>query len=298
MMQFPDACARCAPGSKSLRPKVVALDLDGTALTDDWEPDPETAAALCGLRGRGIALVLATGRCGPNALGWAVRLGAPFVVPLNGAAALTADGHTLWTADGLPPAVLEQVWQLAARNLVGFHAHTASTWHPRGVDGNAVRRYAAHYGLQIPTARIPPSGPVLQVELYGREPALDTIHEALPDSLTVTRGVDFGGSYLDIAPRGVTKALGMEPVLSELGADWGDVLAIGNGDNDRDLFEASGWGVAVINSHPVLADVATHTVWLTPERGAVRTTLAALLDTDQEAAKHLHCLHRPSAITT
>jgi hydroxymethylpyrimidine pyrophosphatase-like HAD family hydrolase len=61
-----------------------------------------------------------------------------------------------------------------------------------------------------------------------------------------------GGSYtvgwtawLDIAPEGVSKAYGLQLVASRLGVDAADVLAVGDGRNDLEMFRWAGRAVAM-----------------------------------------------------
>lgn len=52
-------------------------------------------------------------------------------------------------------------------------------------------------------------------------------------------------AWLDLAPKGVSKASGLEHVAARLGVDAADVLAIGDGRNDLEMFEWAGLSVAM-----------------------------------------------------
>ncbi|HET8663426.1 MAG TPA: HAD family hydrolase [Nocardioides sp.] len=52
-------------------------------------------------------------------------------------------------------------------------------------------------------------------------------------------------AWLDLAPMGVSKASGLEYVARELGVDASDVLAIGDGRNDVEMLRWAGRGVAM-----------------------------------------------------
>jgi Cof subfamily protein (haloacid dehalogenase superfamily) len=52
-------------------------------------------------------------------------------------------------------------------------------------------------------------------------------------------------AWLDLAPQGITKASGLESVCERLGVDAADVLAIGDGRNDIEMLRWAGRGVAM-----------------------------------------------------
>lgn len=64
-----------------------------------------------------------------------------------------------------------------------------------------------------------------------------------------------------VLPEGVNKGSGLRWVLKRLGLNKGDVIGVGDGENDADLFRASGFRVAVANAVPELKEMAD---WVTP----------------------------------
>jgi hypothetical protein len=62
-----------------------------------------------------------------------------------------------------------------------------------------------------------------------------------PD-ITITKS---GSQYLEIRPIGSNKAIAAEQIIKEIGCDREDVLAIGDNDNDTELLDWAGIGVAV-----------------------------------------------------
>ena len=71
-------------------------------------------------------------------------------------------------------------------------------------------------------------------------------------------------AWLDLAPMGVSKASGLEHVAARLGVDAADVLAIGDGRNDLEMFEWAGLSVAMgqaIEQVLEAADAVTDSVY-------------------------------------
>ncbi len=64
-----------------------------------------------------------------------------------------------------------------------------------------------------------------------------------------------------VLPRGVNKGSGLQWVLNRLGVQEKEVISVGDGENDVDLFLASGFRVAVANAVPELKKMAD---WVTP----------------------------------
>lgn len=83
-----------------------------------------------------------------------------------------------------------------------------------------------------------------------------------------------GGSYtvgwtawLDIAPEGVSKAHGLQLVAKQLGVDASEVLAVGDGRNDLEMFRWAGWAVAMGQAPPEVQDAADQVVGTVDEDG-------------------------------
>lgn len=83
-----------------------------------------------------------------------------------------------------------------------------------------------------------------------------------------------GGSYtvgwtawLDIAPEGVSKAHGLEIVAKELGVDASQVLAVGDGRNDLEMFRWVGHAVAMGQAPPEVQEAADQVTATVDEDG-------------------------------
>lgn len=78
-----------------------------------------------------------------------------------------------------------------------------------------------------------------------------------------------------VLPQGVNKGSGLLRVLHKLGVSEKDVIGVGDGENDTDLFQVSAFRVAVANAVPELKEMAD---WVTPaEAGSGVEQLSSLL---------------------
>jgi hydroxymethylpyrimidine pyrophosphatase-like HAD family hydrolase len=82
-----------------------------------------------------------------------------------------------------------------------------------------------------------------------------------------------------VLPRGIHKGSGLLEALGELKIDPQHVIAIGDAENDFHLLGACGYGVAVANALPALAQRA-HMVTLSPRGRGVLELIERLLVTD------------------
>ena len=94
------------------------------------------------------------------------------------------------------------------------------------------------------------------------------------ERLYVTKSLPY---FLELAAPGVTKAAGLAFLGERLGFSAGRTIAFGDGENDVELLEWAGYGIAVANAHERVKAVAD---WVCPpasEEG-VALVLEALLD--------------------
>jgi Cof subfamily protein (haloacid dehalogenase superfamily) len=83
--------------------------------------------------------------------------------------------------------------------------------------------------------------------------------------------------FLELASPDVSKGSGMEFVAERLGFDRERAIAFGDGENDVELLDWAGYGIAVADSHPRLKAIADWTC-PGPREAGVPAVLEALVD--------------------
>jgi phosphoglycolate phosphatase-like HAD superfamily hydrolase len=86
------------------------------------------------------------------------------------------------------------------------------------------------------------------------------VREALA-AVGVGTAIVYNRAALMLLPPGVSKGEGVEQAIRALGLSFHDVLALGDAENDLDLFEACGWTACPANAVPELKDRAD---WVFP----------------------------------
>ncbi len=230
--------------SNSFRPRLVALDIDGTVVGHDNSLSPRIRDAVHRVVDAGAHVVISTGRSWPGTLEVIRRLGLPpgLAVMSNGAVVAATD----------PFDVVRQV-TFDARAVV----EAALTLHPDAII--AVEEVGLGYRVSrpFPEGEITGSITVESVDqlvarpvtrVIIRDPAAESDDfELLADALGY-HGVEYfvgWTAWLDIAPRNVSKADGLQVVSEQLGVSAAEVLAVGDGHNDIEMLRWAGRGVAM-----------------------------------------------------
>jgi Cof subfamily protein (haloacid dehalogenase superfamily) len=127
--------------------------------------------------------------------------------------------------------------------------------------------------------------PPTKIVCVGDPDALDGLGERMrarfADRLWVTKSLP---KFLEFATLGVSKGSGLEFLAGRLGFARERTIAFGDGENDVELVEWAGYGIAVENAHERVKEVAD---WICPpaaEEG-VAQVLEALLDSREGAAR-------------
>jgi hydroxymethylpyrimidine pyrophosphatase-like HAD family hydrolase len=247
---------------------VVVTDLDGTLWWDHEVPHPTTGAAWAELERRGIPVVVATGRRMTSARAALGRLGLrPPSIVLNGALVVdfatderihrqhyrVSDATRILEAfrdEGLEPCVY--VDHPDVEVFVGPRPST----HPEHLASFGAT--AASGDLDDVVASLP----IFSFGLMGHEPEpLSRVTSTLTGLAESHLGPDFyRGHTLTVAPIGLSKWVGVVAYCTRRGLDPEQVLAIGDGPNDRELLSNAAVGVAPDDGHPDALAVADHIV--------------------------------------
>jgi hydroxymethylpyrimidine pyrophosphatase-like HAD family hydrolase len=249
------------------RPKLVALDIDGTLLkwvegvgTTYEQITPPVYDAVHRALDAGVHVVLASGRSAHGMTN-------------------VADLLDLHGDEG------EQLWVVASNGAVVFRYPPIDVVHEVTFDAApAVRAVLQEHPTALVAVEERGVGyrvnrPFPPGELSGEFTIADVADlVAVPVSRVIIRdpdataddfvalgarlglqGTDYvvgWTAWLDLAPVGVSKASGLEYVARELGVDAPDVLAIGDGRNDIEMLQWAGRGVAMGQSVEVVKEAA------------------------------------------
>ncbi|GAB3686470.1 HAD family hydrolase [Angustibacter aerolatus] len=259
---------------------LVALDIDGTLVDHDDRLTDRVRDAVHAVVASGRHLVLSTGRSLPMVLPVLDRLGLTegYAVVSNGAVTLRLDpalelGYEIADLRSFDPAPALQLLREHLPNAVYAVEDVDATFRL-----NAPFPNDELIGEQTVVPFDELSGrPVTRVVVRSPEHTPEDFLD-LVERLGLTGGSYVVGwtAWLDVAPDDVSKAHGLQVVVDRLGLTAADVLAVGDGRNDLEMFAWAGRSVAMGQAPPdVLA--AADEVCAPVERDGLADVLEQLL---------------------
>ncbi|GAA4691493.1 Cof-type HAD-IIB family hydrolase [Pseudonocardia yuanmonensis] len=264
------------------QPRLIALDIDGTTVHERRPPSPRVLAAVREI-GRHAVVTLCTGRTVVGVghvldqLGLGGRTDDRYTdvehttVCSNGAVVLdTGTRQVRYAIRFEPGPVVEAVREALPGAVFGCEevgvGQRIGAPFPDGILAGRVRLVDEAELLGEPTPKVVAYWPhgtpddvaerMAGVEVPGAEVTLD--HE-LP--------------WVSMVPEGVSKASALAEVARVLGVPRTDVLAVGDGDNDRAMLRWAGLGVAMGQAPPEVKADADEVTGSVEEDG-----LAAVLE--------------------
>ena len=246
--------------------KVLALDLDGTLSNDQKEITPRTRAALDAALARGVTVVLASGRpiAGVTPVARALDLGQPgragAILAYNGGAIVDCGpGHRVLWQQVLPAPMVPALCRFAAEQNVAI-----VTYNEEGV---VTERPGDPWAQREGFTNKLPMIEVADLAAYVNYPVNKMLITLDPVRLphVLRAGAErFAGQidlypsspfFIEAVPLGVAKDKSLAALLDRMGFTRENLMACGDGMNDRSMLRYAGVGVAMANAEgPVKAE--------------------------------------------
>ena len=255
---------------------LLAIDVDGTLVTETDEVSPRTREAVHRARRKGLAVVLATGRRYRTTQRVMDQLALRLpTVCLGGGLIKSAEGETLHS-EPFSTDQVERLLDLARRRGLTLIAQRDSDG--RGgpdfvVDGgtpwNNETQYYVEVGgdaaLRDPTPQRSGYDDILVVGAFGCHGELAQLERDFATTgdgfaTVLVRSKRTPGWYLETILGHVSKWAGLKRLAAALGIAEGAVCAVGDAANDLPMIRGAGFGVAMGNAS---ADVKEAADWIT-----------------------------------
>ncbi|MBC7632191.1 HAD family hydrolase [Aeromicrobium sp.] len=252
----------------TFRPRLVALDVDGTLVDDANEMTAAVRDAVRAIRDAGIETVISTGRAIPGVMDTAAKLGFDdgYAIASNGSVVFEYDPvkvlHSVtFDASAAVRRVLEHVPEaLVAVEELGV-GYRVSRPFPEGEISGSVVIDDIEELISEPVTRVVIRAPDRTPEEFSR----------LVEDLGLADTNYYIGytAWLDLAPEGVSKASGLTYLCERLSISPDEVLAVGDGNNDMEMLQWAGRGVAMGQGPPALLRAANHVTGTVEQDGLV-----------------------------
>lgn len=288
--------------------RLLVIDIDGTLLNPEGKITARTLAAVRAAQEAGIVVTLATARRYCNTVQIARELGieAPLIL-YDGALIVGSPHATILHSHPLPADVAQQAVELLVRHDLQPVVHPATdlkeeTWTgPADLDNFWLEAYFTLYADQV--RRMPyeklctghPS-PLRVVAFDSEEHIMPLIPElaSLDCSwITIKRG-SFGCAEIAFMERDCSKASAVAALARLLDIPLQQVMALGDNNNDMQMLQVVGWGVAMGHAPDTVKAVAQAVTASNAEDGAAQAiehyALRCAASTASNSLKRTICL--------
>ncbi len=271
--------------------RAIASDVDGTLLTSNHTMHPRTTAALLQILQQVQDpssplqyFFLATGKTRPGA--WH-HMPPELQLLLQTCPGVYIQG--LYCVDSQQQVVFEQTLSaesvqaaedFAAQHqltLLGYQAdqlYATESSHPHHVQ-EIHSKYGEPEPILVPTFQ---GRTWHKLILMGSDnEVLQRVYRPLWDDLAERHGATTTQAVplmLELLPAGCNKGVGVQRLCHELGIDpQTELLAVGDGENDKEMLEMAAWGIALGNAVSITKDVADVVMTETNNEGAAGMAL-------------------------
>ena len=246
--------------------KLLALDMDGTILTSQKSVSPATVKAINNLIKRGTAVTLCTGRGVAELKDYTDDFSAiPYGILNSGGCVYDFTKrqsiHRILLDDSSLIECIRAAQKVKAMPyLLTEDASVAQAEDMRDVSRFQMGMYQSLYDR---VATIVPDMETYVREHPGKSLKLCIFHRDSGTREQTRREIEHLGmeladaetTSLEISPRGVTKALGLQILCRYLGIPIEESVAVGDADNDIDVLKAAGLSVAMGNANKTVKDL-------------------------------------------
>ena len=245
---------------------------------------PRTLAALRAAETAGLHVIVVTGRMVQSVRRFLApaELREP-VICYQGAVVADADGKWL-RHEPIPLGLAREAIAAVVAEGYGLNVYVDDRLYVSDIT-EAARDYADFQHLEIHAVgdllawlAEPPT----KLVCVGDPDALDGVEVRMKEHfgrrLYISKSLPY---FLEFAAPGVTKGAGLDFLAAHMGFTKERTIAFGDGENDVELVEWAGFGIAVENAHDRVKAVAD---WVCPsaEAEGVAQTIEALLDLDSK----------------
>ena len=288
--------------------KLIVIDIDGTLLTPEGSITACSLEAVQAAQQARIAVTLATARryCNTAMIANELALKTPLIV-YDGAIIIQHPHTAILHKHLLPACVGQQAVDILIRHNIQpvvhpFNGTQEEIWTgPSAFDNPWVDTYFASAPMQVhrmPFETLCTGHPdPIRVVAFASE---EIIHTLLPEvvalecSWTITRRGNYGSAELAIMNPSCSKASGVIELARYLNVPLEQIMAIGDNNNDIEMLQTVGWGVAMGQASEAVKSAARAVTASNREDGVAqaiqRYALRNAPTADSNSLKRLTCL--------
>lgn len=237
--------------------KAIITDLDGTFLNNEGNATRANVDAVEDALDKGLRVIFASGR-GIDSIQRIIGSFSDKVFPIIGCSgAIVTLGKEVLFRDYIKASVAEELILWALEN----NLHIQSFWGHNRVIPEACtslpyhqKTCGMHYELTKSLDTMVYGNPPLKLMITDSYKRISKIREELQSKYPELKFTMSGKNYLDIIPGNCNKGTGLKVICNIFNIQREDTIAFGNDENDLEMINQAGIGVAMINSpHSLIA---------------------------------------------
>lgn len=256
--------------------RLVATDLDGTLLNQEWKISPRNIQAIRQAVENGVKVTLATGRMAVATRRYAHELGLDVpIITYHGALVEQAISGEVLYRKVVPVELAAEI----VEHLLMKGIHTQIFIKDR-VFVRKANAYSDEYG-KISSLKVEEADvyKLLQKEPEGLEKILcigevdvlkkveDELKEIYGEKLHFTSSK---ANFFDMVHPEVNKGTALKALSDQWEIQADEVMALGDSINDKEMITFAGIGVAMENAHPEIKKIANHITSSNREDGVAK----------------------------
>ena len=255
---------------------LIAVDLDGTLLTDDKRITDETKRVLNHLIDEGHIVVIATGRSKRVSIDFYHELGLTTPLINSNGAVMHHPKNKSWGVHHTPLQhktaldIVDMSYDFQSENIL-------ATVHDRVIIDQFDQRIMDFYqvtekdqSFKIGTLKDHLTEDPTLMLLYPNVEQVDKITDELTNvHADVITHRSWGEPYhiIEIMNKDMNKAVAVQKVANEYGIPTERIIAFGDGSNDLEMIDSAGIGVAMENAIPELKSLSKYSTITNEEHG-------------------------------
>lgn len=254
---------------------MIVLDLDGTLTNEKKEITPRTFDALMKAQEVGVKIVLASGRPTQGIIPLANQLDLSkfggYILAFNGGLVIDCcSGKRIFNSELASEFVNELYYEAkkAGLEILTYQGDVIAATQKKNkyvlTEAFINKMDVVEYS-DFPNQVVYPINKCL---IVGDPKPLHTLElslaEKLDGKMTVYRSAGF---FLECVPFGIEKSQSIDALIKTIGIDRTEVIAVGDGYNDKSMIEYAGLGVAMANASTEVQDVADYITYSNEEDG-------------------------------
>ena len=258
--------------------KLIALDMDGTLLTTDKKVSERTEAAIKAAEGKGVKIVLASGRplIGINRYLEELELikGEDYVLSFNGGLVQNTKTEEIVSKVSLKGSDLKYIYEISKQLNINIHAFSAKDGLITPRNSQYTYHEAEINGIDINIKdfnEVDDEEDIIKVMMIDPQEILDPAIERLPKEVykkySVFKSAPF---FLEFTHKEVDKGLGLKRLGEYLGIKKEEIIACGDAGNDLSMVKYAGLGVAMDNAVSEVKEAADYITASNDEDGIAK----------------------------